>query len=219
MLDHPSSSSKTLSNLTMSPFILICIVGFGSLVHALQEVLASSSACAYSTTWTATVFNAPQNGTIAGVKAVYASGSPMTCNSQCSSERSKWGCISPCFSSNVKRKFMVEILKVTDAPNRVGITMYPTGFTTGYLLHSTGTCTRGCTQIFYEMDGQDVDDNNITWDGAIYQVTTSDQYMLQVGEGCCGSHTGDNAGYVCAQIYFLYGMQYVCTTALLLYEM
>ena len=190
----------------MSTFTLICIAGFGSLSHAFQEVLASKKACAYSTTWNSTVFNAPQNGTISGIKAVYASGSPMTCNMYCSSERTKWGCIAPCWSSGPGRKFMVEILKVTDATNRVGITRYPTDYTSGYLRQSTQSCIRGCTQWFYEMDGQDINDTNITWDGAIYEVTTSDQYMLQSGEGCCETATSDNEGYVCAQIYFLYGM-------------
>ena len=55
------------------------------------------------------------------------------------------------------------------------------------------------------MSGQDIDDNIITWDGASYDVTTSDQFMLQNAEGCCYVTTQDNTGHVCAQIYFLYG--------------
>lgn len=72
------------------------------------------------------------------------------------------------------------------------------------------SCPRGCTHQFYTMTGQDIDDDVITWDGTSYNVTTDDQFMMQVGEGCCGFTTSDNAGYVCAEIYFLYSLVVWC---------
>ena len=110
----------------MSSLILVYVAGFGSLCYALQEVLATNSACAYSTTHTATVFNAPQDGTISGIKAVYVSGSPMTCDYFCSTARSKWGCP----HCGGERKFMVEMMKVTNAGDHAGYTIYPVASTT-----------------------------------------------------------------------------------------
>eukprot|EP01083_Nonionella_stella_P117680 350972_1 len=103
---------------------------------------------------------------------------------------------------------MVEIMKVTDASNYAGFPLYPTDDTTGYINAGTLSCSRGCTHKLYYLTGQDIDDDVITWDGATYLVTPNDQFMLQVGEGCCLYTTTDNTGHVCASIYFLYDYTY-----------
>eukprot|EP01083_Nonionella_stella_P278799 948167_1 len=187
------------------PFLsVLLLVGLVLLCRAeTQEILASSNACGYSTTFTATIFSAPYRGQISGVRAVYNAGTsmPMDLGNSCGSERSKWGSTT-CPSG---RPFMVEIMKVTDASNHAGYTLYPTHNTTGYVSQSTiSSCSRGCTQNTYFLTGQDINDDIITWDGPSYLVTTNDQFMLQVGQGCCGYTTYDNVGHVCASMYFLY---------------
>eukprot|EP01083_Nonionella_stella_P145362 455307_1 len=191
------------------PFLsVLLLVGLVLLCRAeTQEILASSNACGYSTTFTATIFSAPYRGQISGVRAVYNAGTsmPMDLGNSCGSERSKWGSTT-CPSG---RPFMVEIMKVTDASNHAGYTLYPTHNTTGYVSQSTiSSCSRGCTQNTYFLTGQDINDDIITWDGPSYLVTTNDQFMLQVGEGCCSHTTADNVGHVCASMHFLYDYIY-----------
>eukprot|EP01083_Nonionella_stella_P269429 911582_1 len=188
-------------SVNLSALILLSYVSRLISVIGLEEVLASTNACAYSTTFTATIFNAPRDGQITGIKAVYnaANSAPgMTCASRCS--RTNWGC-EHCGQG---RKFMVEMMKVTDASSYSGYTIYPISTTTGYISGGLVSCSRGCTQQLYYMTGQDIDDDAITWDGATYDVTKDDKFMLQCGEGCCDTTTSDNLGHVCAQIYFLY---------------
>eukprot|EP01083_Nonionella_stella_P168612 569776_1 len=184
----------------LSVLLLIGLV----LLHSAEthEILASSNACGYSTTFTATIFSAPYNGQISGVRAVYNANTSvlMNLNPPCDPGRRKWGS-TMCPND---RYFMVEIMKVTDASNYAGYTLYPTDNTAGYVGVTRSPCTRGCTKMTYFLTGQDIDDDVITWEGPSYPVTTNDQFMFQVGEGCCLQHTADNTGHVCASMYFLY---------------
>lgn len=197
-------SPRTLIIITILLAVaVICVNG------TFTEVLATNNACAYTTNHMATIFNAPQNGIISGIKAVYSHGSAINCNTGfCPSTQAKWGC--HCWDD---RRFMIEMMQVTNASNYAGITIYPTISTTGYISIETTSCSRGCTQGLYEMNGQSLYNNTILWDGATYEITTNDQFMLQCAEGCCYSNVGDNEGYVCAQIYFLYAPTNSPTTA------
>eukprot|EP01084_Bolivina_argentea_P077240 140049_1 len=104
--------------------IVIVAISLISLIRGdTYEILASSNACASSTTYTSTIFNAPYDGEISGIKAVYnaANSAVMTCDYSCSGARAKWGC--PHCSSG-GRKFMIEMMEVTDAASYYGSTIY-----------------------------------------------------------------------------------------------
>eukprot|EP01083_Nonionella_stella_P291584 992087_1 len=169
-----------------------------------DKVLASSNACAYSTTWTSTIFNAPYDGKIKGISLVYNSDTSeaMTCNKYvCNGITSKWGCPA---CSPVPAVFMIEILNVTDPTDYVGYTLYPNEYTQGFVAGKTLSCSRGCTLAGYDLNGQNIYDDRMEFIGNTYSVTTNDQFMLQIGEACCQWYTFDNAGHVCATVYFLY---------------
>ena len=177
-----------------------------------------SNACAYAKTYTATIFNAPQDGTIVGVKAVINKdqSESMSCDTS-RSLQSNWGCYKDA-GTYYRKLFMVEIMKVTNSANYQGFTIYPTDDTPGYAYSSSAwllSCSRGCTQRHYYMGApirQDPRNDSVIWTGGSYDVTTNDQFMMQCGEGCCVTSTSDNSGIACAQIYFLYDGMFILIT-------
>ena len=92
-------------------FFIACMI---SICNGYKEVLASSNACAYAKTYTATIFNAPQDGTIVGVKAVINKNQSesMSCDTS-RSLPSNWGCYKDA-GTYYRKLFMVEIMKVTN---------------------------------------------------------------------------------------------------------
>eukprot|EP01084_Bolivina_argentea_P140263 246634_1 len=146
-----------------------------------KEVLASSNACYPSTTYTATIFNAPEDGTIVGIKAVHNSGSVHFGGGN---PAENWG------SSG----FQVEFLKVTNAASWIGTLYYPQADTEGFTQSNFVSCGRGCVNNHYGLSPYTNADDEIIFMNPSYSVTTSDQFMFQTTEGCCLYTTADNSG-------------------------
>eukprot|EP01083_Nonionella_stella_P132064 401483_1 len=176
-----SSTSITLNALIINTLKSIMISTVSS-AQSYNEILASNNACASSTTYTSTIFNAPQNGEIIGIKAVYNPDTSqlMTCNKNvCNGITSKWGCPACSPQPSV---FIFEFLKVSDASKYYGHTTYPTNLTQGFIARRGLSCDRGCTHWDYFLEGQDINDDIIVFMGGRYSVTTNDQFMMQIGE-------------------------------------
>eukprot|EP01084_Bolivina_argentea_P041108 75863_1 len=101
---------------------------------------------------------------------------------------------------------MVEFLKVTNAASWVGTTYYPKSATDGFVEGTIISCSRGCTNGRYTLSPYSPNDPEFIFMNPSYTVTTSDQFMFQVSEGCCLHTVEDNQGSGCATIYFLYNV-------------
>ena len=188
--------SYHIFNIAHASKLLLCLISIAQCTKA-NVILAKSNACFSSTSYTTNyTFNPPTNGEIYGIRLVHQSGG-VTCSIIYPS--TNWGC-----ASAVSGKRLL-----TQMIEQGGGTYYPTSTTQGISSISKydGTCPNECEVIQYKMNGtygvynetiELIDYSNP------YQVTTSQTFSLQFGEGCCDSSTSDNAGTACADVYFMY---------------
>eukprot|EP01083_Nonionella_stella_P284432 968308_1 len=163
-----------------------------------QYELTAEDICFDSTAFTTGYeFSPPFDGEIIGIRLQHKSGA-VNCYGAAAGS-SHWGC-NP-FSTRI----YVEMIK-HDVPT--AITYYPTATTDGAsgFYDNLDLVDCDCSYAFYFLDGYDGfspfielrDSNNLK------QVSTSDTFSIQYGEGCCGYATGDNDGAACADVYFIY---------------
>ena len=169
-----------------------------------REILAHSNACFHAQLSNqSTIFNAPVNGHLTGIKLVYINGSVTCVDNFDQSTWVKWGCYDP---------FYLNFIHVTDASNHIGEAYYPQTNTAGFSLTGSGTyyseCdVDACGYHQYLLENQTANDTEMTWVGPSYNITTDDLFMLQYSEACC-SYGVDNHGTTCADVYFLYDEYY-----------
>eukprot|EP01084_Bolivina_argentea_P256072 431005_1 len=156
-----------------------------------KEILASSNACFNGGNAISTIFNAPKDGILLGIRLVRNSGS-FNCFTN-----NYWGCEAQ--GGNIRTSF----LKVTDATNYVGTQYYPrypvTKEVTSTLVVSDCSA-KGSLYYYYVDAGIYATEFTLTYPS--YYVTTSDQFMLQHYNGHCNHFP--TSGTVCASVYFIY---------------
>ena len=157
-----------------------------------------------------TIFNAPQNGTIAGIQLNYINGS-VNCDDDLlsSSPSTYWGC------SKNRLGFFTMFLRVTDAAFFTGELYYPQNTTQDIQFwadpswppdvknHSDCQCNLG---IYNLTTANASNSPSFHLINPLYNVTTNDQFMLQYLKACCPTYfrDGTNFGTTCASVDFLY---------------
>eukprot|EP01083_Nonionella_stella_P284430 968305_1 len=168
-----------------------------------QYELTAEDICFDSTAFTTGYeFSPPFDGEIIGIRLQHKSGA-VNCYGAAAGS-SHWGC-NP-FSTRI----YVEMIK-HDVPT--AITYYPTATTDGAsgFYDNLDLVDCDCSYAFYFLDGYDGfspfielrDSNNLK------QVSTSDTFSIQYGEGCCEYGSSDNVGTACADVYFIYSTSVV----------
>eukprot|EP01083_Nonionella_stella_P306172 1071122_1 len=173
---------------------LIAIMFIMKAINAQEQyALAAEDRCFDSEAYAAGYeFSPPYDGEIIGIKLQHKSGL-VTCGG--GTANSFWGC------GSFPTRIYVEMIK-HDATT---ITYYPTATTDGISsLNTVSNCD--CSVIFYLLSGYGGGSAFIELRDSdnLQQVSTSDTFSIQYGEGCCGYATGDNAGTACADVYFIY---------------
>eukprot|EP01084_Bolivina_argentea_P123867 219498_1 len=158
------------------------------------EILAETNACFDGQKSNqSTIFNAPFDGELIGIKLIYITGGVNCVNDN---RLVKWGCID--------NRFYLNFIHITNGA------YYPkNGNTKGFSLPGGNSpyyaeCNENiCGYHSYLLNNQSANDTQMIWLGPSYQITINDQFMLQYSEACCQYGT-DNIGSVCAKVYFLY---------------
>eukprot|EP01083_Nonionella_stella_P125908 380879_1 len=159
-----------------------------------QYALAAEDRCFDAKAYAAGYeFSPPYDGEIIGVKLQHKSGL-VTCGGH--TANSFWGC------GAFPTRIYIEMIK-HDATT---ITYYPTATTDGISSLNTFGSNCDCSVIFYLLSGYGGGSAFIELRDSdnLQQVSTSDTFSIQYGEGCCGYATGDNDGAACADVYFIY---------------
>ena len=165
----------------------------------LIELEASSNAC-----WnavdesTATIFNPPANGTLAGIRLLHNSGA-VSCST--TNGYSFWGC-----TTSHTQDFWSALVRVNSL-NEAKYTLYPTDDTLG--VESVGTFSNCNCSIQYVIMSDDIYTANSTSylflsDTIEYKVNTNELYSMHYCEADCEHTITDNGGTTCATVYFLY---------------
>eukprot|EP01084_Bolivina_argentea_P096556 173586_1 len=149
------------------------------------EVLATSNARMDSRYWDlTTIFNAPMNGTLLGVRLVYISGS-MKCSDE-SNSYSRWCCVDP------RSRMDTRIWHVNNSDDRTGEVYYPLfGITQGWdnrILSSSDDCYADILEFI----------------SPSYEVTQYDEFSLLYDEVKVDFYLPNNNGATYADIYFRY---------------
>eukprot|EP01084_Bolivina_argentea_P277181 473141_1 len=201
--------------------VTLLILIFYSLTYSVtiddQTSIFASNACFNAKTYDeSTIFNAPKNGTLLGIKLHYLNGS-VTCTTNSSS--TYWGC-----QNNDPSRFLTFILRITDSSGYYGQLYYPLPQTDNATLTDYSgnenfktyytNCERGCVYNSYTLNNKSpIDSIDYTLFNPQYNVTTTDQFMVQFSEACCNELRRaynndpvgkDNAGTTCASVYFIY---------------
>eukprot|EP01083_Nonionella_stella_P284433 968310_1 len=174
---------------------LIAIMFIMKAINAQEQyALAAEDRCFDSEAYAAGYeFSPPYDGEIIGIKLQHKSGL-VTCGGH--TANSFWGC------GSFPTRIYVEMIK-HDATT---ITYYPTATTDGISSLNTFGSNCDCSVIFYLLSGYGGGSAFIELRDSdnLQQVSTSDTFSIQYGEGCCGYATGDNDGAACADVYFIY---------------
>ena len=162
-----------------------------------------------------TIFNAPKNGTIIGIQLNYINGF-VTCDDKgYAPYTTNWGC------SITRLGFFTMFLRVRDASNFIGDLYYPQNTTFDIQIwddpnwfleppttdwseyHENCQCNLG---IYNLTTANARNSSSYSLINPSYNVTTSDQFMLQYLEACCHDYLNneDNNGTTCASVDFLY---------------
>eukprot|EP01083_Nonionella_stella_P306171 1071117_1 len=178
---------------------LIAIMFIMKAINAQEQyALAAEDRCFDSEAYAAGYeFSPPYDGEIIGIKLQHKSGL-VTCGG--GTANSFWGC------GSFPTRIYVEMIK-HDATT---ITYYPTATTDGISsLNTVSNCD--CSVIFYLLSGYGGGSAFIELRDSdnLQQVSTSDTFSIQYGEGCCEYGSSDNVGTACADVYFIYSTSVV----------
>eukprot|EP01084_Bolivina_argentea_P265605 450278_1 len=200
-------------NEELSPYEIECVEDYFSCKYDLgltahcgtETLLASENVCfnAKKKLYDYT-FNPPANGIISGIKLVHTSGD-VRC-SQLDTLGTAFGCGNGWGAPN--GALLVEMIEEIPGEKK---TYYPATGTDGFNLQSGLTCANGggCSYAWYELAGYAGDETEIQFNNPTYEVTKSQEFSIQYGEGCCGESTEDNSGTACAKVYFIYDEIYL----------
>eukprot|EP01084_Bolivina_argentea_P265606 450284_1 len=149
-------------------------------------------------------FNPPANGIISGIKLVHTSGD-VRC-SQLDTLGTAFGCGNGWGAPN--GALLVEMIEEIPGEKK---TYYPATGTDGFNLRAGLQCTNGggCSIGHYDLAGYTGEATEIQFNNPTYEVTKSQEFSIQYGEGCCGESTEDNSGTACAKVYFIYDEIYL----------
>eukprot|EP01083_Nonionella_stella_P283097 963466_1 len=149
-------------------------------------------------------FNPPANGIISGIKLVHTSGD-VRC-SQLDTLGTAFGCGNGWGAPN--GALLVEMIEEIPGEKK---TYYPATGTDGFNLRAGLQCTNGggCSIGHYDLAGYTGEATEIQFNNPTYEVTKSQEFSIQYGEGCCEESTADNKGESCAKVYFIYDETYL----------
>eukprot|EP01084_Bolivina_argentea_P285439 489494_1 len=187
-------------------FLLVLQLSYTNFSLAIDdyETVFASNACFSAKDYTqSTIFKAPKNGTLYGIKLQHLNGS-VTCDSMF--PQTKWGC---------DIFFLTFFLRlIENTTDYYGQLLYPTNNTQDVIvqpLNNTdnidfSSCLRGCIYNRYEMFNYDASSTNYSLISPAYNVSTNDRFMLQYSEACCFDLLlpYNNSGSTCAAIQFIY---------------
>lgn len=170
-----------------------------------EEILATNNTCFSATSTDLSsqyLFNAPADGEIVGFKLAYNSGPGVTCDYS-AYNASYWGCDGYRDDGSGTGTIMITLTYVENDTTATGYDIYPQSDSNGITLWRTlcDTChNQGYILSSYSFNS----DPLIITSNSTTSVSTSDTFALQMCEPACGVSLGDNQGYTCAKVYFLY---------------